>query len=78
MPARPSHIPHSIERSTLQRMSLTQGQPIEKLHPSGRHTVASMLSKGWIERRSDDHGRAVYCITAAGQEALKAPIPHKR
>jgi DNA-binding PadR family transcriptional regulator len=37
-----------------------------------------MLSKGWIERRSDDRGRAVYCITAAGQEALKAPIPQKR
>jgi DNA-binding PadR family transcriptional regulator len=59
-------------------MSPSQGQPIEKLHPSGRQTIASMLSKGWIERRSDDHGRAVYCITAAGQEALKTQIPHKR
>jgi DNA-binding PadR family transcriptional regulator len=78
MPARPSHIPHSIERSTLQRMSPSQGQPIERLHPSGRQTIARMLSKGWIERRSDDRGRAVYCITAAGQEALKAPIPQKR
>jgi DNA-binding PadR family transcriptional regulator len=37
-----------------------------------------MLAKGWIERRSDDHRRAVYCITPAGQEALKAPIPVKR
>jgi hypothetical protein len=78
MPARPSHIPHSIERSTLQRMSLTQGQPIEKLHPSGRHTVASMLAKGWIDRQSDDQGRAVYCITEAGQQALRTPIPLKR
>ena len=78
MPARPSHIPHSVERTTLQRMSPTTGLPVEKLHPSGKQTVASMLTKGWIERRSDDQGRAVYCITAAGQEALKALIPVKR
>jgi hypothetical protein len=78
MPARPSHIPHSRERSTLQRMSPTTGLPIEKLRPAGKHTVASMSAKGWIERRSDDHGRPIYCITEAGQEALKAPIPHNR
>jgi DNA-binding PadR family transcriptional regulator len=59
-------------------MSLTEGLPIEKLHPSGRQTVASMLAKGWIVRRSDDNGRAVYCITAAGLEALKVLIPYKR
>jgi hypothetical protein len=67
-----------MERTTLQRMSPTEGLPIEKLHPSGKHTIASMTAKGWIERRSDDYGHAVYCITPAGQEALKAPIPHKR
>jgi hypothetical protein len=59
-------------------MSPTEGLPIEKLHPSGKHTIASMAAKGWIERRSDNDARAVYCITTAGQEALKAPIPHKR
>jgi hypothetical protein len=59
-------------------MSATKGLPIEKLHPSGKQTVASMLAKGWIERRSDDQGHAVYCITAAGQEALQAPIPGNR
>jgi hypothetical protein len=78
MPARPSHIPHSIERTTLQAMSAIKGLPIEKLHPSGRRTVESMLAKGWIERRSDDHGRAVYCITVSGQAALKVPIPFRR
>jgi hypothetical protein len=62
----------------MQRMSPTEGLPIEKLYPSGKHTVASMAAKAWIERRSDDHGRAVYCITKAGQEALRALIPHKR
>jgi hypothetical protein len=78
MPARPSHIPHVVERTTLQRMSATKGLPLEKLYPSGKQTVASMIAKGWIERRSDDQGRAVYRITAAGQEALKAPIPGNR
>jgi hypothetical protein len=67
-----------MERSTLQRMSPTTGLPIEKLHPAGKHTVASMSAKGWIERRSDDHGRTTYRITEAGQEASRAPVPHKR
>jgi hypothetical protein len=73
MPARPSHIPHTVERTTA-----TRGLPFEKLYPSGKQTVASMIAKGWIEGRSDDQGRAVYCITAAGQGALKAPIPGNR
>jgi hypothetical protein len=60
MPARPSHIPHSSERSALQRMSATKGLPIEKLHPSGKQTVASMMAKGWIERHSDEKGRPVF------------------
>jgi DNA-binding MarR family transcriptional regulator len=59
-------------------MSPTAGLPMEKLHPAGKHTLASMAAKGWIERRSDDRGRAVYYITESGQEALRAPIPHKR
>jgi DNA-binding PadR family transcriptional regulator len=50
---------------------------MEKLHPAGKQTIATMLAKGWIERRSTDHGRAAYFITAAGQAALKAPIPGK-
>jgi hypothetical protein len=78
MPARPSHIPHVVERTTLQQMSATKGLPLEKLYPSGKQTVASMLAKGWIERRSDDQARPVYCITAAGLEALQAPIPGNR
>jgi hypothetical protein len=78
MPARPSHIPHSVERTTLQRMSITKGLPFDKLHPSGKRTIASMIEKGWIERQSDDRGRPVYFITVTGLEALKAPIPKGR
>jgi hypothetical protein len=78
MPARPSHIPHTVERATLQRMSATEELPLEKLHPAGKQTVTGMLAKGWIERRSDGGGRLGYCITAAGQKALKAKIPDRR
>ena len=52
--------------------------PIEKLYPAGKHTIAGMIAKGWIERKSDDRGRAGYCITAGGLEALKAKIPDNR
>ena len=44
MPARPSHIPHARERSTLQKMSAIEGLPIEKMHPAGKHTVAGMMA----------------------------------
>jgi hypothetical protein len=77
MPASPSHIPHSNERTALQRMSPTKGLSSDELHPAGKQTIATMLAKGWIERRSNDSGRPVYFITAAGQAALKAPIPIK-
>jgi hypothetical protein len=77
MPPRPSHIPHSNERSALQRMSVAKGLSSEELHPAGKQAIASMAAKGWIERGSNDRGRPVYFITAAGQAALKAPIPGK-
>jgi hypothetical protein len=65
MPPRPSHIPHAMERSTLQGMSLTVGTPSDKLR-AGKQTVAKMVAKGWIERRPDTRGRPVYCITTSG------------
>ena len=75
MPARPSHIPHATERTALQRMSLTRGLPPERLHPAGKQVIAGMQAKGWIEKQAD--GRT-YCITLAGDEALRAIIPGKR
>jgi DNA-binding PadR family transcriptional regulator len=58
-------------------MSVTTGRSSEELHPAGEQTIATMLAKGWIERRSNDRGRPIYFITEAGQAALKAPIPGK-
>jgi hypothetical protein len=75
MSARPSHIPHATERTALQKMSPTRGLSADMMHPAGRGTIAGMLAKGWIDRQMD--GRT-YCITPAGDAALKAVIPVKR
>jgi hypothetical protein len=75
MPARPSHLPHNLERSALQTLRAKSGLSLEKLHPAGRQTVAGMLAKGWIAREVDVRSGARYCITPAGEAALKAQIP---
>jgi hypothetical protein len=75
MPPRPKHIPHNAERTVLQKMSHTRGLTFEKLQPVGRQTVAGMVAKGWIEKQLGGH---TYCITPAGDAALKAVIPVKR
>jgi hypothetical protein len=77
MPARPPHIPHAIERSALQKLMGSQGLSKDRLHPAGKHTLAKMLAKGWIERRSE-LGGVRYLITPDGEAALKAPIPMPR
>jgi predicted transcriptional regulator len=56
-------------------MSPTRGLTFERLQPAGKQTVAGMVAKGWIEKQPD--GRT-YCITPAGDAALKAVIPVKR
>ena len=75
MAPRPTHIPHNVERTALQKMSPTQGLTTERLYPAGSQTIAGMVAKGWIEKQPD--GRT-YCITPAGESALKAVIPVKR
>ena len=77
MPARSTHIPHNLERTTLQKMSATRGLPSAQLHPAGKETLAGMIAKGWIEKHIDTRGSATYCVTAAGKAALKAKIPDR-
>jgi hypothetical protein len=72
MPPRPSHIPHVRERTALQKMSATQGLPLEKLEAS-KQTIAGMVAKGWVKKQSDMR----YCITPAGLAALRSKIPGK-
>ena len=75
MPPRPSCIPHNAERTALQKMSPTRGLTVERLLPAGPRTIAGMVAKGWIAKQPD--GRT-FCITPAGDEALRALIPVKR
>jgi hypothetical protein len=75
MPSRPSHLPHNLERSALQKMSADQGLPSSKLHPAGKNTIAGMVAKGWITKQIVAGGGAKYLITPAGEAALKAKIP---
>ena len=35
MPSRPSHLPHNVERTALQKMSATHGLLAAQLHPAG-------------------------------------------
>ena len=78
MPPRLSHLPHNLERTALQKLSATWGLLLAQLHPAGKQTVAGMEAKGWIEKQSDVGGRTRYCITPAGEAALKAKIPVDR
>jgi hypothetical protein len=78
MPPRPSHIPHNLERTALQRLSATEALPASKLHPASGRTIAGMLKKGWIEKQSDARDGAMYVITPTGTAALKAKIPLHR
>jgi hypothetical protein len=75
MPPRAAHIPHSLERTVLQKMSLTRGLAPDRLQPAGTRVFEGMLAKGWIEKQPD--GRT-YCITPASDEALRAIIPIRR
>jgi DNA-binding MarR family transcriptional regulator len=74
MPQRASHIPHHLERTTLQKMNATHWLSSAQLHPAGKHTIARLIAKGWIEKQMDAGG-VRYRITPAGEAALKAKIP---
>jgi hypothetical protein len=75
MPSRVSGIPNYRERASLQ--SIKNGNWVIEmaLHPAGKGTIASMLRKGWIERRVDPAGVVQFHITQAGKVALTAKIP---
>jgi len=75
VPPRPSHLPHNVERTALQKMSASHWLPSNRLHPASKKTIAGMLAKGWIERQLDASAGARYRITLGGQAALKAKIP---
>lgn len=75
MPPRPSHLPHNIERTALLKLRASNGVAAEHLRPAGAKTLATMVTKGWIEPKADGGQQALYCITRSGEAALRAKIP---
>ncbi len=75
MPAPARHIPHNLERTTLQKMNATEGLLVRQLYPVGQGTLDRMIATGWIEKQMDAKAGARYRITPAGEAALKVKIP---
>ena len=78
MSPRVSGIPRHIERASLQSIKNRNWVIQAALSPAGSGTIATMLRKGWIERRVDPAGVAQFRITEAGKAALAAKIPTSR
>jgi hypothetical protein len=74
MPARPSHLPTTAERSTLQKLYGGRALSLYKLHPAGKKTIGKLMIKGWVALDKSELPVTVR-ITPAGEEALKAKIP---
>ena len=68
MTPRPSHIPNHYERSALTKLASGRELQFSKLLV-GRHTIAQLLEKGWIERAG-----SAYRITEGGKAALRAKV----
>jgi hypothetical protein len=75
MPARSAEIPHYRERAALQSVKHRGWVPQAALYPAGAGTIASMLTKAWIERRFGPGGAPQFRITEAGKTAIAAKIP---
>jgi hypothetical protein len=65
---RPSHIPNHYERSALTKLASGRELRLSELSV-GRHAIAKLLEKGWIERAG-----SAYRITEGGKAALRAKV----
>jgi len=77
MAVRAPHIPTYRERSALQALVEKDWLPETKLYPAGPSTILAMFGKGWLQRKWDASFGWTYCITPAGEAALKSLIPSK-
>jgi hypothetical protein len=77
MAVRAPHIPTYRERSALQALVEKDWLPATKLYPAGPSTILAMFGKGWLQRKWDASFGWTYCITPAGEAALKSLIPSK-
>jgi hypothetical protein len=67
--------PNASQRQVMQRLRTDHWRPLAKLDISIGHGLLNRLvMNGWVERR-DGGGFIELKMTAAGAEALRAPIP---
>jgi hypothetical protein len=74
MPVRPSHLPTTRERSTLQKLHADRGLLLAELHPAGKSAIDKMMIKGWVAL-DESKSSMTFRITAAGEAALKEKLP---
>jgi hypothetical protein len=72
MAHRDPEIPNHRERSSLQLMTHGNWVARNDLYPAGKGTVASLVSKGWIEANPSETRQ--FRITQTGRMALSAKI----
>ena len=74
MALRDPEIPNHRERSSLQSMTHGNWVAQNDLYPAGKGTLASLVSKGWIEPGANPSGTRKFRITQTGRTALSAKI----
>jgi hypothetical protein len=74
MALRDPEIPNHRERASLQLMTHGNWVALKDLYPAGKGTVASLVSKGWIEADPNTSGIRQFHITQTGRTALSAKI----
>jgi hypothetical protein len=67
--------PNVRQRDILQKLMQAEWTTHQRLAPAGEGVLASMTSKGWIERRASDRGAVSYRITELGKQAFRMPMP---
>jgi hypothetical protein len=76
MALRDPEIPNHRERSSLQLMTHGNWVVQNDLYPAGKGTIASLVSKGWIDPGVNPSGARQFRITQTGKAALSAKIPN--
>ena len=67
--------PNVRQRDILQKLMEAEWTHHKRLAPAGEGVLASMITKGWIERRAADEGAVSYRITEQGKQAFRTPMP---
>jgi hypothetical protein len=70
-----SSYPNIRQRDILQMLMRAEWTPRLRLAPAGESMLATLVERGWIERRIGDGAIAYYRITESGRQAFRRPVP---